>query len=232
VRLFATCLAELFWPEVYEKTRQLLERLGYQVDQPRGRVCCGQVAYNAGRVAEARRMARRWVEAFLNDANVDYIVAPSASCVAMVRERFPELLPETRNQVHRVLELSEFLHDVVGVDRLTGRFPYRVQIHYSCHYLRGLRRHDELRRILERLEGITVLPTPYEEVCCGFGGVFSLVMPELSLAMAERKVNLSFGGDVEVITSPDPGCLLNLRGVLQRQRRPVRVMHFVEMLVP
>ncbi len=175
-------------------------------------------------------MARRWVDQFLRDET--YVVAPSASCVAMVRERFPELVPEAQNRLHRVMELSEFLHDVVGVERLSGRFPYRVRIHYSCHYLRGLGRRHEIRKVLQQLEGIEIQATPEAELCCGFGGVFSLVLPELSLAMAERKVDHSFDGDFDVLTSPDPGCLLNLRGVLRRRGSRIRVMHFVEMLVP
>jgi len=232
VRLFATCLGDLFQPRIVHKTRRLLEQLGYEVDQPAGWHCCGQVAYNAGRITEARRMAEHWVDAFFREPVPDFVVAPSASCVAMVRERFPDLVPRARHLVGRVLELSEFLHDVVGVERISGRFPHRVRIHYSCHYLRGLGRRHEILRILQRLEGIEIQPTPEAELCCGFGGVFSLVLPELSLAMAERKVARSFDGDFEVLTSPDPGCLMNLRGVLRRLGRPVRVLHFVELLVP
>ena len=177
-------------------------------------------------------MAHRWWQVFLGDGWPGFVVATSASCVAMVRTHLPTLVPESQGQVHRVLELSEFLHDVVGPEALGGRFPYRVKIHYSCHYLRGLRRRHEVRRLLERLEGITLLPTPYEELCCGFGGVFSLVMPELSLAMAERKVALSFSDDFDVLTSPDPGCLLNLRGVFRKQGRRVRILHLAEILMP
>ena len=114
MRLFATCLGDLFQPRIVHKTRRLLEQLGYEVDQPAGWHCCGQVAYNAGRITEARRMAEHWVDAFFREPVPDFVVAPSASCVAMVRERFPDLVPRARHLVGRVLELSEFLHDVVN----------------------------------------------------------------------------------------------------------------------
>ena len=210
VQLFATCLGDLVFPEAVADATVLLERAGFEVAFPRGQVCCGQPAFNAGHRAAARRVARTLDRAFSRDAPV---VAPSGSCAAMVAHHLPELvgcapLP--------IVELSAFLAE--------GEAPLEpvnegrtLAYHDSCHMLRELGISDAPRALLERT-GATLVPLPRPDLCCGFGGTFSVRQPEISVAMADEK--LAGAATVDALVTADPGCLMHLRGRAEKTGGP------------
>lgn len=242
VSLFATCLADQCWPEVLHATVAVLERAGCAVDFDPRQTCCGQPAFNSGHAAEARAIARHFVEVF---ERAEAVVAPSGSCTAMVH-RFSALFadePDWRRRAealaHRTFELSAFLVRRLGVTDLGARFPHRVAWHDACHGLRELRVRDEPRRLLRAVAGLELVELATGEACCGFGGTFSVKFPELSTAMADHKLaalGASDGagavgeGGALVLASIDSSCLMQLRGRLQRQGRDVAVLHLAEIL--
>jgi L-lactate dehydrogenase complex protein LldE len=183
-------------------------------------VCCGQPAFNSGHRAAARRVARTFVRAFSRDAP---IVCPSGSCATMASHYLPELLGV---EPFDVWELSAFLDDR-GVDLGRHNEGRRVAYHDSCHMLRELRIADAPRRLLER-SGAALVPLPRPDLCCGFGGTFSVRQPEISLAMADDK--LAGVGGAEALVTADPGCLMHLRGRAEHEQRPVRVVHLATAL--
>lgn len=240
VALFATCLADQCWPEVLHATVAVLERAGCVVEFDPRQTCCGQPAFNSGHAAQARSVARHFVEVF---ERADAVVAPSGSCTAMVH-RFASLFadePAWRQRAealaHRTFELASFLVRELGVDDLGARFPHRVAWHDACHGLRELRVRDEPRRLLRAVRGLELVELATGEGCCGFGGTFSVKFPELSTAMADHKLaalttvgGSDGGGGATVLASTDSSCLMQLRGRLQRQGRAVRVLHLAEIL--
>ncbi len=220
VQLFATCLGDLFFPEAVTDAETLLREAGYEVEFPRAQVCCGQPAFNAGHRGAARRVARTFARAFSYDAP---IVAASGSCVTMAAHYLPELVG---CEPFEVYELSAFL-DAQGVEPARRNEGRRLAYHDSCHMLRELRVADQPRRLLER-SGATLVPLPRPDLCCGFGGTFSVRQPEISLAMADEK--LGGAQEADALVTADPGCLMHLRGRAERAASPVRVVHLATAL--
>src|SRR5690606_5894802 len=130
---------------------------------------------NAGCAAEARPLAERMLRIF---AAYDYVVCPSGSCTAMVRHRFGDLLgPPAAALAERTFELCEFLIEVAGVERWSGRFAHRVGVHHGCHGLRDLRLgsaservespRDPVRNLLAGIEGLELVDLRRTDECCG-----------------------------------------------------------------
>ena len=220
VQLFATCLGDLALPAAVADADALLGEAGFEVDFPAGQVCCGQPAFNSGHRAAARRVAHTFARAFSRDMP---IVVPSGSCAAMASHHLPELLG---CEPFDVWELSAFL-DSRAVDLPRRNEGRRVAYHDSCHMLRELRIHDPPRRLLERT-GAEIVPLSRPDLCCGFGGTFSVRQPELSLAMADDKLGGVAGA--EVLVTADPGCLVHLRGRSEHAQAGVRVVHLATAL--
>lgn len=205
VQLFATCLGDLVFPEAVADAQALLERAGVAVDFPTRQVCCGQPAFNSGHRGAARRVARGLVKAFDNAVP---IVTPSGSCAAMLG-RLPELLGCPHFEVW---ELSAFLA-ARGAEVSPTNAGRRVAYHDSCHMLRELGVSDAPRQLLTS-SGATLVELARPDLCCGFGGTFSVRQPEISVALADDK--LASAGDADALVTADPGCLMQLRGRSER----------------
>ncbi|MFF8289814.1 (Fe-S)-binding protein [Streptomyces sp. NPDC016309] len=225
VALFVTCVNDAVYPSTGIATVRLLERLGVEVDFPAAQTCCGQPQYNTGYRPEARRLARRTAGAFEGHT---YVVTPSASCAAMVRDHYarlgePDLAPRT-------YELTEFLVDVLGVTDVGAYFPHRVTYHPSCHGLRLLGLGDRPRRLLEAVRGLELVELPGAEECCGFGGTFAVKNPAVSVAMGRDKVRHAVGTGADVLCGGDNSCLMHIDGVLRREGERMRALHIAEIL--
>jgi L-lactate dehydrogenase complex protein LldE len=207
--------------------------LDVAVDFPTGQTCCGQPAYNSGHMEEARQMTFRTRAVF---RGYDHVVLPSGSCAAMVGHFAPRLLGEREGAQHadtgargpRFWELSEFIVKALGVTRLgDGLRGVTVAYHHGCHALRELGVRDEPLALLES-SGATLVPWEAAQECCGFGGLFSIKLPEVSVAMADRKLDTL--PEVDVLTSADGGCLMQLTGRMERRRRRVTVLPLASLL--
>jgi L-lactate dehydrogenase complex protein LldE len=219
VQLFATCLGDLAFADAVADAEALLRRAGYEVVFPRAQVCCGQPAFNSGHHAAARRVGRSFARAFSRDLPV---VVPSGSCATMASHYLPELLGI---EPYEVWELSAFLVHARfrPLPRNAGR---RIAYHDSCHMLRELHISAEPRRLLGA-SGAELVPFARPDLCCGFGGTFSVRQPEVSLAMADDKLA---GASGATIVTADPGCLMHLRGRAERLGSEARVVHLATAL--
>ena len=219
VQLLVTCLGDLVFADAVADAERLLRDAGFDVEVPAGQVCCGQPAFNAGHQGAAKRVARTVARSFSSDLPV---VVPSGSCAAMVRDRLPGLLGCEPFDVH---ELSAFLdaNDVPLEDTNAGR---TIAYHDACHALRELGIADEPRRLLERT-GARLQPLPRPDLCCGFGGTFSVRQPEVSIAMADEKLAGATAADA--LVTADPGCLLHLHARAKKMGG-ARVVHLATAL--
>jgi L-lactate dehydrogenase complex protein LldE len=219
VSLFVTCLVDLVHPEIGEATVELLRDLGLEVDVPRKQTCCGQPAFNAGFPEQARRIGRTLLDAFEGSGSV---VAPSGSCAAMVRTSFPRLFAGTADEeraaalASRIHELSAFVVDVLGVERLEGSLSATVTYHDACHGLRELGLSSQARRLLAGIEGLELVEMARPEACCGFGGTFSVRLPEMATTMAEDKLRQADATGARFVVTGDAGCLVHLEGLRSR----------------
>jgi len=236
IALFITCFNDTLFPETGRAVVRLMERLGHTVDFPLDQTCCGQMHYNTGYQREALPLVRRFVEVF-RDAEV--VVAPSASCVGMVREFYPKVAADTGDHrlasevaavVPRVFELSEFLVHRLGVVDVGAYYPHRVTYHPTCHSLRVLRVGDAPLRLLQAVRGIDLVPLPQAEQCCGFGGTFAVKNADTSMAMLSDKLRSVLDTRAEVCVAADNSCLMQIGGALHRQRTGVRTVHLAEIL--
>ena len=230
VALFVTCIVDQALPEVGVAAVRLLRKAGYEVDFPVSQTCCGQPFFNSGFRDEARRLAQRMIEIF---EPYEYVVAPSGSCTAMVRVEFPHLfdeLPGWRRRAQRLAaktyELSQFLVQVAGWQPGQIAQGLRVTYHDSCHMNRLLHLHDEPRSLL-RAAGAEIVEMRESDRCCGFGGLFSIRMPEVSNAMTAEKLRQAEETDAPVLVTCDPGCLTQMRGLVGEG---VRVEHLAVVL--
>lgn len=234
-QLFATCLAEQFYPNVLKNTVRVLERLGVEVDFPEAQTCCGQPFYNSGFQTDARRLANHWLEVF-GHLEGD-IIAPSGSCVDMVRHHYVELFPvgtpEHQTAVEaaaRTFEFTQFLVNELGVTDVGARFPHKVAYHASCHLLRGLGVRSEPRDLLRAVRDLELVTLENAETCCGFGGTFSVIFPEVSRAMMQAKIHDIQTSGADVVVACDAGCLMNIAGGLERAGSRVRALHIAQIL--
>lgn len=236
ISLFITCFNDTLFPQAGRATVDVLERLGHTVDFPRNQTCCGQMHYNTGYQHESLTLIRRFVRVF---SRAEAVVAPSASCIGMVRDIYPlaakqagddKLAAEVEALVPRVYEFTEFLVKRLGVEDVGAYFPHRVTYHPTCHSLRFLRIGDAPLRLLRAVRGIDLVELPGAEECCGFGGTFALKNADISMAMLSDKVRNVLNTGAEICTAADNSCLMHIGGALHRQRTGVRTLHIAEIL--
>ncbi len=215
---------------------KVLEKVGCEVNYNANQTCCGQPAFNAGFFDEAREVATKFLNDFSNETS-HYIVAPSASCVGMVRNAYQDIfvksssLVKYRSMQKKVYELTEFLTDVLGVTdipgaTLNGRFTY----HDSCSGLRECGIKEGPRALLSNVKGLELVEMADNETCCGFGGTFAVKFEAISTAMAEQKVENAIATGADYIISTDSSCLMHLEAYIQKQNKPIKTMHIADVL--
>lgn len=230
--LMRTCLSDHLAPGVADATRRALKRLGVEVVVPKAQTCCGQPGWSAGHPDEGRTVARQALKAFAGD---EPVVVPSGSCAAMVTHAYPEMFagqPEeaaARDLAGRTSELTQFLaqHDLVPAAAQDA--PDTVTYHDSCHMLRLLRERDSPRTVIAGA-GVALTEMADTDVCCGFGGAFSVTFPEVSGALGEQKArNAAATGAAEVVAC-DLSCLVHIVGRAKRLGIPLHGRHIAELL--
>jgi L-lactate dehydrogenase complex protein LldE len=227
VALFVTCVNDTLYPRTGQATVELLTRLGVEVDFPVAQTCCGQMQYNTG----YRRQAKPFVGKFAKDfAGYDAIVAPSGSCVSMVRDVYPRLDERAAASIPEIYELSEFLVDVLKVEDVGAYYPHKVAYHPACHSLRLLKVGDRPTRLLRAVKGLELVELPGAEECCGFGGTFSVKNSAVSSAMGADKVRNACDSGADALCAVDNSCLMHIGGTLTRQGATVQPVHLAEIL--
>lgn len=230
IALFVTCVNDLVYPDTGRAVVTILERLGHTVAFPAEQTCCGQLHANTGYRAEAVPLVRGFARAF---AGYQTIVAPSGSCVAMIRDAYPRLVPDDEAVAAvaaRTYELSELLVDVLGVTDVGSAFPHRVTYHPTCHGLRALRLGDRPHRLLSAVRGIELVELPDAPECCGFGGTFALKNADVSAAMLADKCAAAASTGAGYLAAADSSCLAHIGGGLARRGAAVQAIHYAEIL--
>jgi L-lactate dehydrogenase complex protein LldE len=235
VGFFITCLVDLMRPEIAEASVKLLESAGCSVEVPMSQTCCGQPGYNSGDSATARALARKFLDEF---ERFDHVVVPSGSCGGMIRHHYPALFadePDLRVRIDaiaaRTWELTSFLHDVLAIRALPGRFEGDVTYHDSCAGLRELGVQAQPRALLALQPGIRLTEMQDARACCGFGGTFSVKYGDISSAIVDEKIDRIRASGAPCVVLGDLGCMLNIEGRLRRTGdTTTRVLHVAQVL--
>jgi len=236
VSLFVTCLVDLLFPETGMSVVQVLEHLGVEIEFPEDQTCCGQPAYNGGYHKQAKELALQFLQTF---ENAQVIVTPSGSCASMVRVEYmnlfaddPEWLPVAQRISQITWEFTEFIVEGLGITDLDARLPeaHTFAFHDSCHGLRHLGLGAPARRLVAKIENAQIEEMENHETCCGFGGLFSVKMADISGAMLENKIKHIEASPAQTVISGDVSCSMHINGGLARQGAEGKVRHIADVL--
>ena len=235
VGLFVTCLVDLMRPSIGFSALKLLESAGCEVVVPSTQTCCGQPGYNSGDRKAAQALARKVIAEF---EGCEYVVVPSGSCGGMIRAHYPELMSEfadyrskTEALAGKTYELTDFLYNMVRLDRVPGKFSGTVTYHDSCSGLREMGVKSQPRGLLAKVAGLTVKEMQQPEQCCGFGGTFAVKYGDISSRIADLKCEDAQATGADAVVLGDLGCMLTIEGRLRRRGdNKTRVLHVAEVL--
>lgn len=214
---------------------EVLRRAGCEVIFDERQTCCGQPAFNTGYRKEARKFAERFIEIF-EESDAEFIVSPSGSCTAMVKH-FHELFPDDKNWRERcekiaekTFEFSSFLVNVLKIEAVGAKFAGKLTWHDACHGLRDLHIKNEPRKLLKNVASAEFIELEGADVCCGFGGTFSVKYPEISAAILDNKIEMIEKSGADAVVACDASCLMQIGGRLSRINSKIKPMHIAEIL--
>lgn len=231
VALFSTCIVDTLKPEIGFASVRLLEAAGCELSIP-DQSCCGQANYNNGDVKGAKALGLQWLKTF---ADYEYVVIPSGSCAAMLKQHTPALFDDsdTRERMlqlsQKTYELSTFLTEIIA-PVFKGSTKQQVAYHDSCSGLRELGIKQQPRQLLASVKGLELLELENAEACCGFGGTFCVKYPEISCRLADDKIEALERSGAATLCGGDWGCLMHLQGRLGALDKAIEVKHFSELL--
>jgi L-lactate dehydrogenase complex protein LldE len=236
VALFVPCYVDQFYPKVAIATLELLEKFGVNVVFPENQTCCGQPMANSGFEHLTQDCNNLFIENF---SGFDYIVSPSGSCVLHIKDHLHG--EENSNEIgNKIFELTEFLTDILAVEKIRSKFHHSVGLHQSCHGQRGLKlaQMSELvappfsksEKLLRMVSGLNLVALDRKDECCGFGGTFCVTEEAVSVKMGKDRIADHVQHGAEYITGSDMSCLMHLEGILKRQNSNTKVIHIAEIL--
>ena len=230
IQLFVPCYIDQFYPETGINTVKVLEKAGCDIIYNRKQTCCGQPFFNGGHQIQAKKLAKK----FYRDFGLSLpIVTPSASCAAYVLKHYQSLLSAEEFEIlkHKgVYELSDFLVNILNYENTGATFNHKITWHYSCHAMREYNLKEEPFKLLKNVTWLKLLEIPKPDVCCGFGGTFSIKHKEISQAMTKEKVENAVSTGAEYIVSSEASCLLNLQAYINKNKIRIKTIHYADIL--
>jgi L-lactate dehydrogenase complex protein LldE len=233
VDIFIPCFIDQIYPQTGMNMVKILEKLGVDVHYNGNQTCCGQMAFNSGFWDEAKEMGAKFIRDFPNDRPV---ISPSASCSGMIKNYYPWLFHNTalhyeyKQLKKNMVEFTDFLVNVLKMDEIGAEFNHVVTYHDSCAALREYGIREEPRALLSKVKGLTLKEMKNNDVCCGFGGTFSVKFEPISTAMAEQKVKHALETGAEYIVSTDSSCLMHQQAYIDKHHLPMKTMHIIDVL--
>ena len=234
-QLLVTCMVDAIRPQVGTAVKTILNKNGCEVEFPKQQTCCGQPAFNAGFLKQARAMARHTIDVFTNTSGP--VVVPSGSCTDMIVHHYPELLKsdpvyssKAKKLSERTYEFTQFLVDKLGLTNVGAKYNGNATYHPCCHGLRNLNLVQQPSTLLDNVEDLEQVVLPCAEECCGFGGLFSVRMSEISGAMLDKKLSHIEESGANVLIAGDVGCIIHMQGGLRRRGSNIQVKHIAEIL--
>ena len=233
VDIFIPCFVDQVYPETGMNMVKLLEKAGLKVNYNPNQTCCGQMAFNSGFWDEAKAMGTKFIKDFPNDRPV---ISPSASCTGFIRNYYNELFFNTalhneyKQLQKNLFEITDFLVNEMQFTDFGAVFNHKITYHDSCAALREYGIKDEPRELLLKVKGLEIAEMQNNEVCCGFGGTFSVKNEPISTAMAEQKVQFALETGAEYIVSTDSSCLMHQEAYIKKHKLPIKTQHVINVL--
>jgi len=233
VDIFIPCFIDQIYPQTAINVVKILEKLNVKVHYNVNQTCCGQMAFNSGFWDEAKTLGEKLIRDFSSGR---YVVGPSASCVGMVRNYYTELFynsalhNECKDLQKRIFEFTDFIVNVLKATNIGAEFEHKITYHDACAALREYGIKDEPRILLNNVKGLEIIEMKNNDVCCGFGGTFSVKHEAISTAMAEQKVQNALESGAEYIVSTESSCLMHLEAYITKHNLPLKTAHIADVL--
>lgn len=233
IYFYGTCLVDLLYPQTGLSAMALIKSAGVNVIYPKQQSCCGQPAFNSGYRTDAIKVARSQISCFPKKIP---IVVPSGSCAGMMKHHWPELFSgetdekQAKQISSQIVELSEFLVDVLNIQLVDLGEPVKVAIHTSCAARREMGVADKIESLIAQLDNVEVIEQKNKEECCGFGGTFAIKQADISGAMVADKTRAIIDTGAEILISQDCSCLMNIGGALEKQNQTQRMLHIAQFI--
>jgi L-lactate dehydrogenase complex protein LldE len=233
VDIFIPCFVDQLYPQTGFNMVKVLERVGCDVNYNPEQTCCGQPAFNAGYWSEAKKVGEKFIKEFQHDR---YIVSPSASCVGMIKNYYPEMFHnsalhnEYKQLAKNIHEFSDFLVNVLKVSDIGATLEGVATYHDSCAALRECNIKQEPRALLSKVRKLELKEMKDTESCCGFGGTFSAKFEPIAVGMDSDKVKNAMETGAQYLISTDLSCLLHLDSYIKKHNLNLKTMHLADVL--
>jgi L-lactate dehydrogenase complex protein LldE len=233
VDIFIPCFIDQLYPQTGFNMVKVLERVGCDVNYNPEQTCCGQPAFNAGYWADAKKVGEKFIKEFNQDR---YIVSPSASCVGMIKNYYPEMFHNTvlhneyKQLAKNIHEFSDFLINVLKVSDIGATLEGTATYHDSCSALRECNIKQEPRTLLSKVRKLELKEMKDTESCCGFGGTFSAKFEPIAVGMGSDKVKNAMETGAQYLISTDLSCLLHIEAYIKKQNLNLKTMHIADVL--
>ncbi len=232
VALFTGCVGDAMFRPTNWATARVLQENGCEVVIPQGQGCCGAIHFHAGGDAEAREMADANVQAFDVDS-VDAIISNVAGCGAMLKDyghHWSDEQAEVREKfAAKVKDIHEFLDDL-GLIPPTGEIKIKATYHDACHLGHAQKIKEQPRNLLGQIPGLTLVPLPETDLCCGAAGTYNLTQPEMAEQLGQRKLDNILSTGVQTVITANAGCLLQIARYAKANGERLRVIHPLDVL--
>lgn len=234
VAIFAGCAQDFIYPEQLKAALKVMAASNIAVEFPMEQTCCGLPVEMMGQRQTSADIAKQNINAF-DPGRYDYIVTLCASCASHLSHAYPKILKddsmlaEAQEFGSKVIDFSSFVHDVLGMKAEDfDRSDEKVAYHSSCHLCRGLKVKDAPRELID--DAAHYAPGAEEDVCCGFGGTYSMKFPEISANLLNKKIkNITDTGATRLVVDC-PGCVMQIKGGMEKNKKDVKVQHISELL--
>ena len=223
VGLFLGCITSHWFARTHKATIRVLQANGCDVVVPERQTCCGALHRHSGLVDEGKSLFEQNAAAF-KESGVDVVVVNAAGCGAALKES-----PHGANEFGvPVRDICEFL-DEVGITPPTGRIEQRVAYDQPCHLLHGQKiAGSVVEGLLPSIPGLQLVDLPSSDKCCGSGGVYSLLEPEMAKSIGDEKGEMIRKTNADIVVTGNPGCAMQIRAALADSE--MEVLHPIELL--
>ncbi len=234
IAIFGGCAQDFIYPEQLKAAVKVMGAKNIAIDYPMEQTCCGLPVEMMGQRKTSVDIAKQNLAAF-DPSKYDYIVTLCASCASHLKHTYPKILENDMNRAEalnfadKIIDFSSFIHDKLGMKSEDFRkTDEKVTYHASCHLCRGLKVTEAPRELIA--DAAEYVPCKEEDVCCGFGGTYSMKFPEISGNLMNNKIkNIDETGASRVVVDC-PGCVMQIKGGMEKQGKKVKVQHISELL--
>lgn len=232
VHIFIPCFMDQLYPQTAFNMVKVLEKANCTIVYNANQTCCGQPAFNAGYWDEAKEVCTKFLKDF---DSAEYIVCPSASCVGFIKNYYKKLFTNGSEKnalvnTPQIFEFTQFLVDILQIENVGASLQATATYHDSCAALRECKIKDAPRKLLNNVKGLQLIEMAETETCCGFGGSFAIKFDDISIAMADQKINHATATLADILISTDISCLMHLDGYIANKGLPIKTMHIADVL--